>query len=98
MSAGLAQAPHEQGDQHVPPARTLKKASMSASVAESPSALKSALLVQGGGGQVPARQRKKASMSASVATSPSQSKSAEPQGGGGLPSRAATCWAVSAPS
>src|SRR5690349_24057883 len=65
--------------QHVPPARTLKKASMSASVPVSPSALKSAELVQGAAGQLPARHAKKDSMSASVPVSPSQLKSAEPQ-------------------
>src|SRR5437868_3000537 len=52
---------------------------MSASVPRSPSALKSAVLVQGGGGHWPERQAKKASMSASVPMSPSQLKSAVPQ-------------------
>ena len=56
-----------------------ENASISASVPTSPSPLKSALLVQGGAGQVPAMQAKKASMSASVPTSPSQLKSALPQ-------------------
>src|ERR1044071_278260 len=65
--------------QQGPPARTRKKASISASVPKSPSALKSALLVQGSGGHVPARQEKNASMSASVPRSPSQLKSALPQ-------------------
>src|SRR5262245_56816138 len=69
------------GYQHVPPPSTLKKASMSASVPTSPAPLKSAVLVQGGLGQLPPRQAKKDSMSASVPTSPSQSKSALPQGG-----------------
>ena len=60
-----------------PPASTRKNASMSASVAVSPSPLKSAELVQGAGGKLPARQEKKnASMSASVPVSPSQLKSA----------------------
>ena len=54
---------------------------MSASVPVSPSWLKSALLVQGGGGQAPERQAKKAEMSESVPMSPSQLKSAEPQQG-----------------
>src|SRR5215831_4116069 len=67
--------------QHVPPARTRKNASMSPSVATSPSPLKSALLMQGGAGQFPARHAKNDSMSASVAVSPSQLKSADPQGG-----------------
>src|SRR6185436_19501417 len=67
------------GDQQLPPARTLKNASMSASVPTSPSALKSALLVHGAEGQLPAMQAKKDSMSASVPVSPSQLKSAEPQ-------------------
>src|SRR5437899_6024438 len=49
---------------------------MSASVPTSPSPLKSAVVLQGGGGQVPARHAKNASMSASVPTSPSQLKSA----------------------
>ena len=52
---------------------------MSASVALSPSLLKSAVDVHGGGGHVPAKQAKNASMSASVAVSPSQLKSVEPQ-------------------
>src|SRR5262245_13213006 len=64
--------------QQAPPARTRKKASMSASVPVSPSELKSALLVQGAAGQVPARHAKKASMSESVPVSPSQLKSALP--------------------
>src|SRR6185369_8597474 len=63
---------------------TRKKASMSASVPESPSALKSAVEVQGAAGQFPAMQAKNASMSASVPTSPSQLKSAEPQCDAGL--------------
>src|SRR5262245_58627552 len=50
---------------------------MSASVAESPSALKSTESQVGQ--QVPARQAKKAWMSASVAGEPSWSKSGEPQ-------------------
>src|SRR5262245_38764267 len=57
---------------------------MSPSVPTSPSALKSALLEHGGGGQFPARHAKNASMSASVPTSPSQSKSGE-HGDGGVP-------------
>src|SRR4051812_21176535 len=65
-------------DQQAPPARTRKNDSMSASVAESPSALKSA--ESHAGQQLPAMQAKKASMSASVAESPSWLKSAEPQG------------------
>src|SRR5262245_40905158 len=56
---------------------------MSASVPMSPSPLKSALLGQGGAGQLPPMQAKKASMSASVPTSPSQLKSALPQVGCG---------------
>jgi hypothetical protein len=58
---------------------------MSASVPMSPSPLKSAELVHGGGGQMPERQEKKALMSESVPMSPSQLKSAVPQAGGGLP-------------
>src|SRR5262245_6172659 len=67
------------GYQHVPPASTRKKASMSASVPTSPSPLKSAVEAHGAEGHVPARQAKKLSISASVPTSPSQSKTAEPQ-------------------
>src|SRR5881394_1240970 len=61
--------------QQGPPASTRKKLSMSASVATSPSPLKSADPQPGQ--QFPARQAKKASMSASVAVSPSPLKSAE---------------------
>src|SRR2546421_12125193 len=67
--------------QQVPPASTLKNASMSASVPTSPSPLKSAELVHGAAGQVPAKHEKNDSMSASVPTSPSQLKSAVPHVG-----------------
>src|SRR5438874_3089249 len=67
--------------QQLPPARTLKNASISASVPTSPSALKSAVELHGVAGQFPARHAKKASISASVPTSPSQLKSALPQPG-----------------
>ena len=60
--------------QQLPPASTLKKLSISASVAESPSPSKSA--VQHEAQQLPATHAKNASMSASVATSPSLLKSA----------------------
>ncbi len=60
--------------QHGPPAKTRKKASMSASVPRSPSLLKSAL--KQWAQQFPPRQAKNASMSASVPTSPSPLKSA----------------------
>src|SRR5262249_7443938 len=68
--------------QHVPPPRTRKNASISASVPMSPSRLKSAVLVQGAAGQLPAMQAKNDSMSASVPVSPSQLQSAEPHCGG----------------
>src|SRR5262249_2292968 len=74
-------APHTHPFQQKPPARTLKNASMSASVPTSPSALKSA--VPQVSQQLPPRHAKNASMSASVPTSPSLLKSALPQGGGG---------------
>ena len=57
---------------------------MSPSVPTSPSPLKSALEMQGRGGQFPERQAKKALMSESVPMSPSQLKSAEPQRGAQL--------------
>src|SRR3954468_10973159 len=67
--------------QHAPPPSTRKNDSISASVPMSPSALKSAELVQGAPGHEPERQAKKASMSESVPMSPSQLKSALPQEG-----------------
>src|SRR4051812_5328000 len=66
------------GYQQFPPPSTRKKASMSASVPTSPSALKSAEFAHGASGHVPDRHAKNASMSPSVPTSPSQLKSAVP--------------------
>src|SRR5437016_2681953 len=65
--------------QQLPPASTRKNASMSASVAVSPSPLKSAEPQVGQ--QLPPMQAKKASMSASVPDSPSLLKSLLPQHG-----------------
>src|SRR5688572_8305153 len=61
---------------------------MSASVPESPSALKSAPPEKHVGQQLPARHAKNASISASVPKSPSPLKSEVPQAGGGQPQRA----------